>query len=353
MPLRVSDTRPKTKARARPKRGSNDAVSTKWLFYAQCFEVRYDFTRASTLQIPAEKNLILIGVPTYQRPAMLQKCLSGLAALEGLDAYRVECLIVDNDAAGSARAVITTFAPSAPWPLHYVIEPARGLVCVRNRVLEEAVLRDATYLACIDDDELPAPMWLARHVEALVKFNAEVATGPVIPIAANEITPPRAGGGKARRRTGEQPHHVACNNVVFHRRLIAKQSLRFDSRYNFIGGEDFDFFDSSQTLGNKHVWVADATVFETIPPERQTARYIFKRHFSGGINSVVFYRKRHGRVATWIYFTLRALGKLLSAGVVLPLCALSAQHRSRVLKRVANALGFISGLFKFSVERYR
>ncbi|MBI2802384.1 MAG: glycosyltransferase family 2 protein [Gammaproteobacteria bacterium] len=299
------------------------------------------------------QNLILICVPTYQRPVMLQKCLSALAALEGLDAYRVECLIVDNDAAGSARAVVTTFASKAPWPLHYVIEPARGLVCVRNRVLEEAVVRAATYLACLDDDEWPAPVWLARHLEALVKFNAEVTTGPVIPVAENEITPPGVGGGKARPRTGEQPHHVACNNVVFHRRLLVDQALRFDPRYNFIGGEDFDFFDSSRALGNRHVWVAEATVFETIPPERQTARYIFKRHFSGGINSVVFYRKRHGRVATWSYFTLRAFGKLLSASVVFPLYVLSGRYRSRSLKRVANALGFISGLFKFSVERYR
>ena len=40
--------------------------------------------------------------------------------------------VVDNDAAGSARALCEKFALSFPWPLTYRVEPRRGIPFARN-----------------------------------------------------------------------------------------------------------------------------------------------------------------------------------------------------------------------------
>jgi hypothetical protein len=188
-------------------------------------------------------------------------------------------------------------------------------------------------------------------MDALVRFRASVSTGPVVqpetPGSAERLR-------RSQRETGAVPRHVACNNVVFHARLVTEQRLRFDPRFDFLGGEDFDFFDGSARAGNAHVWNAEAVVYETVPPERATARYLFLRHFSGAINSVVRYRKERSAPRAWLHFGIKSLGKLIGASAAL----LSWPFRGRValdesVKRLANAAGYLCALANVRVERYR
>lgn len=309
------------------------------------------FTDAAPVCKTGALPVIALCVPTFRRNDLLRDCLASLSALRIPAGSRIVQIVADNDADAGARRVCGELGGKLPWPVQYVVEPRRGLAAVRNRLLEEALRHGAEWIAFLDDDERPDPAWLERHLDSLRRFNAAVSTGPVVqpetPGSAERLA-------RSGRETGAVPRHVACNNVVFHAKLAADQGLRFDPRFDFLGGEDFDFFDASARAGNAHVWNAEALVYETVPPERATSRYLFLRHFSGAINSVVRYRKEHSAASAWLHFGLKSIGKLFGACVALlswPVRGRVALHES--VKRAANAAGYLSALANVRVERYR
>jgi GT2 family glycosyltransferase len=295
--------------------------------------------------------LIAICVPTCRRNELLGECLDSLGALRIPAGYRARQIVADNDADAGARRICEERAAALPWPLTYVVEPQRGLAAVRNRLLQEAADAGAEWIAFLDDDERPDPAWIERHIDALARFGAVVSSGPV-------VQPQTPGSAERLRRpgreTGSTPRYVACNNVVFSSRLFTAQHLKFDPQFDFMGGEDFDFFDASKRAGNAHVWAAEAIVYESVPPERATLRYLFVRHFSGAINSVVRYRKERSAGRAWLHFGIKSLGKLLAACVAL-LCwpVRGRAALNDFVKRTANAAGYLSALAHVRFERYR
>lgn len=318
----------------------------------RCHAIRPEmFTDPAPARKTGSAPLIAICVPTFRRNALLGECLASLRALRIPAGFALLQIVADNDADGGARTVCAERGAALGWPVHYVIEPQRGLAAVRNRLLEEAARAGAAWIAFLDDDERPDPLWLERHMETLARHRAVVSSGPVVqpdtPGSADRLA-------RSGRRTGDAPRHIACNNVVFHVDLVTGQGLRFDPRFDFLGGEDFDFFDASARAGNAHVWVAEALVYESVPPERATTAYLFLRHFSGAINSVVRYRKQRSAPRAWLHFGIKALGKLLGAGAALlswPLRGRAALNES--VKRAANAAGYLCALANVRIERYR
>ena len=297
-------------------------------------------------------TVIALCVPTYRRNDLLRQCLTAVSALRVPNNARLLVLVVDNDAGGGARFVAEDMAKRSGLHLLYFVEPRRGLCSVRNRLLEESLGTDAHWIAFLDDDEQPAPDWLLAHLHSLSASAADVSSGPVLqhPSVACVTVEPDPVSNPAPR----VPRFVACNNVMFQRKLIADQGLRFDPRFNFTGGEDFDFFENSRRRGNRHIWAGAALVYETVTPERSTLRYLFHRHWSGAITRVMQQRKWGGRML-WPHFLVKTCGKFLG-GTACLLLAVVPPHRQAFrdgLKRYASAWGYLCGLMNFGSERYR
>lgn len=295
-------------------------------------------------------RLIIVCIPTYKRPALLRDCLTACSKLIKPDRCQINIIVADNDIEGSARSLCVELINSISYPLRYYIQPERGLSAVRNRLLEEAIKLGADLIAFIDDDEQPDPAWLTQHILVMHEHGADVCSGPVIPVGRGQEDPTLK-----RRATGSRPRHVSTNNVLIKVALVTEQGLRFDPFYNFIGGEDFDFFERSGKLGNIHLWVNEARVFETIPAERSSLGYLFYRHFSGGINSIMRFKRTHSVVRAWLRFLPKILGKYLGA---IAYCFLSCVkldkgHFSTAVKKLANGTGCLAGLLNVVVERYR
>lgn len=292
---------------------------------------------------------VAVCVPTWRRNGLLKDCLQSLEQLCGVDEYELLVLVADNDTQAGARPVAEAMQQDLSAPLHYVVETQRGLASVRNRLLEEAIAVDADYLAFIDDDEKAGANWLAEHLRCLQEFNADVSCGPVRPVGASHLVP-----GKEAMPTGSVPRHVSTNNVVFNSKLVCGQGLRFDTYYNFIGGEDFDFFERSRDLGNHHVWAEHAGVEETIVPERDSLGYLFYRHYSGGINSVLRHRRKNPYIAGWFHFLPKSAGKMIAAPVF-ALLAILRPGRGRfpvAIKKLGSGLGYLAGLLHIVEARY-
>ena len=148
---------------------------------------------------------ILIGVPTYKRPTMLQRALNSVAALEipadlGNTPVEVTMVIVDNDPDRSAYKVVDRFSTSSPMPVRYATSEKRGIGSARNSLIDQALLSSADFCAWIDDDEMVRPGWLKELLTIQQRFEADVVAGPV-----NSLLPPKHPHGSGRCIA---PNHV-------------------------------------------------------------------------------------------------------------------------------------------------
>src|ERR1039458_4584347 len=98
---------------------------------------------------------VTIVVCTRNRPALLRKCLEGIAQMERAPD---EVLVVDNTS-GDEETEGVARGFDAP----YTLEPVPGASRARNRGLAESQSEIVAYL---DDDATPDVHWLGKLLEA-------------------------------------------------------------------------------------------------------------------------------------------------------------------------------------------
>src|SRR5215470_16798924 len=119
---------------------------------------------------------ISVCIATYRRSERLAALLGDLVLQRRLPA---EVVVVDNDPAGTSRAVVERVrASGVPFPLHYDIQPEKNIALTRNRTVELAC---GDWLAFIDDDERAPSEWLARLACTATRYQADGVLGPVVP----------------------------------------------------------------------------------------------------------------------------------------------------------------------------
>jgi GT2 family glycosyltransferase len=301
----------------------------------------------------SDKKIIAICVATFKRPELLKNCLNYITRLSIPQQYTLIVIIVDNDAARTGESSFNEIKTSINFDLQYFVETERGISSARNRLLKEALNNNADFIGFFDDDEFPDRGWLINIIATLNKYNADVATGPVRPV--HDLKPTNKANLNNKLNTGEKPRNVAANNVLFKSKLVSESDLWFNLKYSFIGGEDFDFFDRSSNKGHVHVWAADAIMYEYIPEERRTNKYLFYRHFTGAINNVVYYKSKNNSLIAWPHFLIKSIGKLLGALIeaLLFLFTFKQKRAEKVIIKLASSIGYICGLLNIIVERYR
>ncbi|NBM16649.1 glycosyltransferase [Streptomyces sp. GC420] len=103
-------------------------------------------------------------VPAHQEEARLGNTLRALAAQHDKD---FTLLVVDNGSTDATPAVARAFATEAPFPVHVVGEPEKGVGCAVDTGFRYAIERGAEILARTDADCLPRPGWTAAARAAL------------------------------------------------------------------------------------------------------------------------------------------------------------------------------------------
>jgi succinoglycan biosynthesis protein ExoM len=263
---------------------------------------------------------VSICIATYQRPAWLEKLLTGIALqrTDGLFTYSV--IVADNDAKESGREVVSRLAATFPVPLTYCVESRRSISHVRNMTLANSI---GEFIAFIDDDEFPDKDWLLKLHEALTKYNCAGILGPVRPYYP-EGTPAwvRKSGlfERPEYKTGYELSWEGCRtgNVLFRRKIIEGMAIIFNAEFG-MGGSDVDFFLRMTTKGHRFIWCNEAVVHEIVPPNRWSRTVLFKRALLRGRNSFRHPRGRWSNVAR----TLVAIPAYLLA---LPFLQLFGHH---------------------------
>jgi glycosyltransferase involved in cell wall biosynthesis len=303
---------------------------------------------------------IVIGVPTYRRPKMLQQALASIAKLNIPADYlgapvEVTVVIVDNDPERSARETVAQFSTCSSLPVLYATSAKRGLASARNVLIEQALLSSADFCAWFDDDEMVRPDWLKELLTVQQRFGADVVAGRV-----NSLLPSDAPlwvrplYRSKPRTTGAALKFVATGNVLFSTRLIQDWGLRFDQAFDLTGGEDVAFFAQAAEHGARMIWAADAWVDEHVHIERMTRRSVYLRHFGKAAAHTAMLKSREGTVRAVTRILLKGIGRVLSAILISPLLLIRPERTTaKFLIHAGTGIGSLAGIFGISHKRYQ
>ena len=230
------------------------------------------------------KPLLVVGLGTYKRPGMLRKALVSSSILKTPMETDVVFVVCDNDVEQSAKSVYEEVKSSIPFPSTYLNEPNQGIVKMRNKVLDHAILQNAKYLAFFDDDEELTPDWLVNLLETLNTYAATAVGGPLdreMPSTGNLAEEVREflQSFIPTGRTGEKRRFLGSGNVLIDLHFVKKFSLRFKEVFNLLGGEDTFFFKEIVDLGGSLVWCQEAVLKTEVDPRRLTEEYALELQY--------------------------------------------------------------------------
>lgn len=198
---------------------------------------------------------------------MLMACLESLAAQAIPADISMAIIVVDNEYQPNNRAIVEAFAPSSPFPVHYVHQPKRGIAAARNAILDKALSLGTDWIAMLDDDEVADPDWIAAHLAPEYR-DVEVLSGLVIMVYPEphafwtpDDIPLLPEGAPLTTST--------TTNVRFSAEL-ARAGLRFDEGFGLNGGEDRDFFGRAYAMGFAIRSSCRPVTRETVHPSRVT-----------------------------------------------------------------------------------
>jgi glycosyltransferase involved in cell wall biosynthesis len=199
--------------------------------------------------------------------------------------FTFSIVVVDNDRSESAQRVVEDFMAASPIPATYCVEPRQNIALARNKAIENA---KGDLVAFIDDDEFPAEGWLRNLFMAYMAYNVAGVLGPVKPYFEHE--PPR---WVRKGNFFERPTHITgykiekwearTGNVLFVKTILDGVSEPFLSAFG-TGGEDIDFFRRMIAKGDVFIWCDEAIVYEVVPPERCTRKYLVRKALLRGSN---------------------------------------------------------------------
>ena len=225
---------------------------------------------------------ISLCIATYRRPERLSAVLDDIV---GQEMPPNEVVVVDNDANGSARAVVERRrAAGAPFPIHYDVQPVKNIALTRNRTIAMA---KGEWVAFIDDDERAPPAWLGQLAAAVTRHGADGVLGPVEPVVPADAPAWIRRGGFyewVRMRTGNvvPPNRLRFGNVLLRTRFLRGDPGPFDPAYGLTGGEDGDLLGRLVQGGMQIVWCDEAVVHEPVEATRLTLRWLLLRGLRGG-----------------------------------------------------------------------
>jgi succinoglycan biosynthesis protein ExoM len=301
--------------------------------------------------------LVNICIITYQRPEGIQRLISGLNQLtfDRIQCPDIQIVLVDNDASGVA-AFHENLRTTCKWPLRIETESRRGISYARNRAIASAN-PESDFIAFIDDDEVPSPIWLEELLVVQKEYNADVVHGRVAP-HFQEAVPAWVKKGNffetCRYPTGHRLEAAYTNNVLVRTALLKHRDQVFDERFALTGGEDSYFFRTLHHQGHSLIWADDAVVYEWIPPSRTTMKWILLRAYRGCLTYTIWEKEVKASLAVKMLSSLKAIAQIgLGALLLLPSLVLERQFLVKALLRICKGSGKLSAFLGLRYEEYK
>jgi glycosyltransferase involved in cell wall biosynthesis len=197
-------------------------------------------------------------IPTYQRPALLERVLDALAA-QTLAPDEFEIIVCDDAQSDVTREVVDRWRLSHDVPIAYVVgsAPGQGPAAMRNAGWRFA---RGEVIAFTDDDTIPDRDWLWQGLLALDAAAADAASGRiVVPLPEHPTDSERAAAARL-----EGAGFVTTNCFCLRRALECVRG--FDTRLRGARRTVTDFFSELIKYGFDVVHAIDAVVVHPVRP---------------------------------------------------------------------------------------
>lgn len=296
---------------------------------------------------------VVIGIPTYRRPALLGILLKTLAP--ELSGSGVKVIVADNDCGTEAPAVVSDQSSSF-WHIECLPVHERGVSQVRNAIVAAADRCSPGWrcLIMLDDDGRVTPGWLVALLKTASRFGADLVGGPVegeLPDRANLLARHSLFARRRRWPTGVVSSLNTTQNLLISCSAVDKVGRPlFRNDYGASGGEDYDLFRRVARAGGVLAWCDEAVVIEPAPADRLTHRALLSRYATTGAYMSLIDASYDGR---WTV-ALRAVKGLLASLVRAAWRGLrldGPEFAVQVLM-VAHFLGRLAGLAGARTSRY-
>lgn len=203
---------------------------------------------------------VSVVVPTWRRPAMLERCLAALVR-QTLDTRRYEIVVCDDGPDEATRASVERIADAhraRGLQVRYLpITATQGPAGARNVGWREA---RGEIIAFTDDDTIPDARWLEAGLAAMGDGACAASGAIVVPLPERPTDYEYDASGLARAE------FATANVFVRKDALISVDG--FDERFTSAWREDSDLQFSLMAAGGRIVKAADALVVHPVRPAR-------------------------------------------------------------------------------------
>ena len=286
---------------------------------------------------------------------MLEALLRSWSSLIIPEEVTVTFLVIENDTEERSKDLIQTLHPIfKSSELVYALETEPGIPFARNRAARESLKMESDILLFVDDDEEVASDWLEKIIQIYRSSKAKLIGAPLrarLPeenltllqrlMFTNIKSRYRKKELRASRRAsleGTSGVTIVTNNWLADTSLFSEHNIWFDESMRHTGGTDSKFYAEVISKNIPTAWVRDAYVYETIPPERLSFLYQYRR--ARDQSNTNFRRKNNGTVRLNLVLVTSILIKLIAVvGLILTLPFTAG----RTLMTLARALGWIAG----------
>ncbi|YAF94778.1 MAG: hormogonium polysaccharide biosynthesis glycosyltransferase HpsE [Nodularia sp. CChRGM 3473] len=101
-----------------------------------------------------------VAIPTYNGASRLPEIIERLRNQLHTENFSWEIIVVDNNSTDNTAQVVKSYQENwqFPYPLKYCFETKQGAAYARQKAIEEA---KGKFIGFLDDDNYPAPTWVA------------------------------------------------------------------------------------------------------------------------------------------------------------------------------------------------
>ena len=216
---------------------------------------------------------LVICICTYNRNPSLVKCLKSINNLFVVLNVKIIIIVVDNSINYNSFKLVKKLKKSFKYKIIQLHEKRRGVVYARNKCLHEAKKINPKFICFFDDDCIVDRFWL-KNVFKIIKFtNAEIVTGPQIPLKKNSLNNSNLINysqffEKRYRGDINRVNWAATNNVFLKYDIIKKHKLVFDKNLNkSIESYNLHFEDDIQKIIRSYFmnyWIASVVYLRSL-----------------------------------------------------------------------------------------
>lgn len=221
---------------------------------------------------------VVVTVTTYRRADLLPALLGELSAQADALPAPARIVVVDNDPARSAEAVVRASG------VEYLPEPEPGIGHARRAALGAAT--EGELVAMLDDDLFPEPGWLTGLVDAWEQASHPTAVmGFVRYVWPEDCDPWIAAGGfmrRTRHATGTPLSDLATGSVLLDADDLRRRGVDFATDLGLSGGEDSRLGRDLLAAGGTIVASAESVARDDIPRDRTTVVFVRRRTIGHG-----------------------------------------------------------------------